>query len=214
VAKLSLDELHELADSMLADAPEGEPLTPLESSLIRLGLTASVTALDGDALGDVIESARTAGATAAQLQEIISLVSGLGVHSLMMAAVPIADAYATSSTPLTPEQQALWDKHVGTDPFWNAFEVELPRFLGAMLRLSSDQFVAFFDYCAVPWKSGQVRAKIKELAAMACDSTPAHRFGPGFRLHLGNAIKLGAGRLAVTETLRLAAAMPEHAGWR
>jgi hypothetical protein len=142
------------------------------------------------------------------------LVSGLGVHSLMVTAVSIARAAGLEASSLTPEEQALWDKHVGGDPFWIAFEAELPGFLRAMLKLSPDQFIAFFGYCAVPWKSGQVRAKLKELIAMACDATPAHRFGPGFRLHLGNAVKLGVGRRAVMETLDIAAATPPHEGWR
>jgi alkylhydroperoxidase/carboxymuconolactone decarboxylase family protein YurZ len=170
--------------------------------------------LDHDQINAAIAAAMAEGATPAQIQEIVSLVSGLGVHSLMATAVPIARAAGLEVSPFTPEQQALWDRHVGSDPFWNAFETEFPGFLGAMLRLSADQFTAFFDYCAVPWKSGQVRAKLKELIAMACDATPTHRFGPGFRLHLGNAIKLGAGGRAVTEALDIAAAAPMHVGWR
>jgi hypothetical protein len=83
-----------------------------------------------------------------------------------------------------------------------------------MLLLSTDQFIAFFEYCAVPWKSRQVRAKVKELTAMACDATPAHRFLPGFRLHLANAVALGAGRLAIEEAMAIAAAAPQHQGTR
>jgi hypothetical protein len=47
---------------------------------------------------------------------------------------------------------------------------------------------------------------------MACDATPAHRFLPGFKLHLANAVMLGAGALAINEALVLAAAAPEHQG--
>ncbi|MGE3744772.1 MAG: carboxymuconolactone decarboxylase family protein [Sphingomonadaceae bacterium] len=182
--------------------------------MIRLGLSASVTALNRDAVRTSIDEAAKAGATAAQMQEVVSLVSGLGVHSLMATAVPIALAAQVESAQFTPEQQMLWEKYVGNDPFWSDFETELPHFLGAMLRLSSEQFIAFFEYCSVPWKSGQVRARLKELIAMACDATPAHRFAPGFRLHLRNALKLGAGRLAVMKALELAAETPPHEGWR
>lgn len=210
---MTLAGLHALAATALSAAGKGEPLGAMDVALIRLGLAASVTALDPHGIATAIEDAVGAGATAVQIQEVVSLVSGLGVHSLMATAVPIARATGLDASPFTPAQQALWDKHVGDDPFWAAFETELPGFLGAMLRLSADQFSAFFDYCAVPWKSGQVRAMIKELIAMACDATPGHRFGPGFRLHLRNAIKLGAGRRAVMEVLALAAAVPVHDGW-
>src|SRR3546814_8188427 len=76
---------------------------------------------------------------------------------------------------LNAERQALWDARVGDDPFWIDFEREMPGFLKAMLILSPDIFTGFFDYCAIPWKSGAVPARVKELIAMASDATPAHR---------------------------------------
>ena len=98
------------------------------------------------------------------------------------------------------------------DPFWTEFSEELPGFLPAMLRLSPDIFAGFFAYCAIPWRSGTVRAKVKELAALACDAAPSHCFRPGFRVHLKNAIKLGVGRGAIFQTLDIAAAAPAHSG--
>lgn len=198
------------------DLEEGPPLSPIEAALIGLGVAVSVTALDREAIDVRIGDALLAGASVAQVQEIISLISGLGVHSLMVSAVPLLEqARAAGIAPdeaLSPEQQALWDRHVGDDPFWTGFERELPGFLRAMLLLSADQFAAFFDYCAVPWKSGQVRARVKELAALASDATPTHRFLPGFRLHLANAVALGAGGAAIGQALDIAAAAPTHKG--
>ena len=101
---------------------------------------------------------------------------------------------------------------MGDDPFWIGFSEELPGFLDAMLRLSPDLFAGFFAYCAIPWASGTVRAKIKELAAMACDASPSHRFLPGFRVHLNNAIQLRVGRKAILQALDIAAAAPPHSG--
>lgn len=194
----------------------GEPLAPCDVALIRVGLAASVTALDNRAIVTASDEAFAAGATPEQIQEVLSLVSGLGVHTLMASCAVIIERARAAGyefpESLSPEQQALWDKHVGEDPFWAGFEREVPGFLHAMLQLSADQFVAFFDYCSVPWRTRSVRGRIKELIAMACDATPAHRFMPGFKLHLSNAIKLGAGRLALDETLALAAAAPVHRG--
>ena len=148
---------------------------------------------------------------------MIALVSGLGVHSLMISAVIVLEeaqrrGLAPGGDMLDAERQALWDARVGDDPFWTNFEREMPGFLKAILILSPDIFTGFFDYCAIPWKSGTVPARVKELIAMASDATPAHRFGPGFRVHLGNAIKLGCGRAEILEALNLAAAAPPHCG--
>ncbi len=215
---LTLDDLHARAQARIAELEEGESLTSLDEALIELGVSASVCALDRAVIEAAIKKASAAGASAEQLQEVISLVSGVGVHSLMVTAPAILSINREGASgplpPLSKAQQALWDRYVGEDPFWTGFEHELPGFLDAMLRLSSDQFAAFFEYCAVPWKSGTVRAKTKELVAMACDAMPAHRFLPGFNLHLGNAIALGVGRKAILRALEIAAAVPPHCGTR
>ncbi|MHA3792968.1 hypothetical protein [Sphingomonas sp. YL-JM2C] len=213
---LDLDEMRGLAQAAVTDM--GTPLSLAEEAMIRLAVAVSVTSLDAAAVRETIAAALDAGVTVDEAQEIVSLISGLGVHSLMISATILMEEAGTResapSDALSSEQQALWDRHVGNDPFWIGFERELPGFLRSMLRLSPAQFTAFFDYCAVPWRGGRVRARIKELAAMASDATPTHRFLPGFRLHLANAIALGAGRLAIERTLELAAAAPPHSGTR
>ncbi|HEX8419656.1 MAG TPA: carboxymuconolactone decarboxylase family protein [Sphingomonas sp.] len=215
-AEVTLTDLRLAAERLLSEVPEGEPLSESCAALISLGVAVSVTSLDRSSIEAAIDRSVAAGATFDQVQEAISLVSGLGVHSLMTSLASVAaraiETGQLAGGVLDDERQALWDRYVGTDPFWTGFEAETPGFLDAMLRLSPDQFAAFFEYCAVPWKSGAIRARCKELIALASDATPAHRFLPGFRLHLRNAVALGAGRLAVLETLDLAAAAPPHRG--
>ncbi|OHT18237.1 carboxymuconolactone decarboxylase family protein [Edaphosphingomonas haloaromaticamans] len=206
-----LKDIEAEADRLLRDVPDGPELDPLARALITLAVRVSVVSLRTDEIGEAIATARAAGATTEQIQEIINLVSGLGVHSLMVSAVLVLNGEGAPS-PLDAEQQELWARHVGDDPYWKVFDAELPGFLEALLRISPAAFRGFFDYCAIPWATRHVRAVTKELAAMACDANPGHRFGPGFRLHLRNAIKLGAGRKAVLESLRIAAAAPEHIG--
>ncbi len=209
-----LAEFRRLVESLALEA--GPPLTMQERALVKLGLAASVTSLNLEAIESALREAFQAGASPRQIQEVISLVSGLGVHSLMVTATAILararEAGFDVDGPLDECDQARWQARIGADPFWADMERELPGFLQALLRLSPAQFDAFFDYCAVPWKMGSVRAQVKELLAMASDATPAHRFMPGFRLHLANATKLGAGRVAIMECLTLAAAAPQHRG--
>jgi alkylhydroperoxidase/carboxymuconolactone decarboxylase family protein YurZ len=214
---VTLDDIRREAEARMTDIAEGEPLDTLSAALIRLGLAVSVTSLDRSAIDVTIASALDAEASPAQVQEVIALVSGLGVHSLMTSAVSVLESARTrgliaNDDDLTEAEQALWDTHVGDDPFWIGFEAETPGFLHALLKLSPDQFRGFFDYCAIPWKSGTVRARTKELIAMAVDASPTHRFLPGFRVHLHNALSLGAGRAAVMATLDLAANAPLHRG--
>lgn len=199
----AIDQL--LAENGLAD---GEALSALDHALIKLGLACSVTAMNQQTIDTAIDQAFAVGATPIQAQEMVSVVAGLGVHSLMVSATSILESAMRNgfdiAGPFNDDEQRLWDAKIGTDPFWTSMEQELPGFLHAMLRLSPDQFIAFFDFCAVPWKTRSVSARVKELAAMACDATPSHRFLPGFRLHFFNAVNLGAGRKAVKECLALA----------
>jgi alkylhydroperoxidase/carboxymuconolactone decarboxylase family protein YurZ len=203
------------AQTRLGGVGDGQALSVLDEALIHFGVASAVTSLDRDAIKRSLALAIGAGATRTQLLEVTSLVSGLGVHSLMVAAKPIVDATDDGSptdATLSAAQQELWDRYVGQDPYWTAFDAELPGFLDSMLRLSEAQFAAFFSYCAVPWQTRSVRGRLKELIAMASDATPTHRFMPGFRLHLANAIKLGAGRQEIEAALKIAASAPPHEG--
>ncbi|WP_454919130.1 carboxymuconolactone decarboxylase family protein [Xanthobacter sediminis] len=218
-SRLSLAELRAIASDATENLPEGQALDRLSVALVTLGVCVSVTTLDRTAIEDAMDDALAAGATILQIQEVVALASGLGVHSLMVSAVSLLSraqvlGESCAVAPLDDTRRALWQRHVGDDPFWAGFERELPGFLEALLRLSPEGFVAFFDYCAVPWKSGTVRARTKELIALACDATPNHRFLPGFRLHMNNAIALGVGRMALLQTLDIAGNAPPHEGTR
>jgi alkylhydroperoxidase/carboxymuconolactone decarboxylase family protein YurZ len=213
----SVEDFIRMAGSATALLPEGAALDALSTALVELGVAVSVTCLDAGAIERGIAGAFDAGASVAQVQEVIALISGLGVHSLMASQARVLEQSARrglidASAPLDAERQALWDTYVGNDPFWTQFELHMPGFLDAMLRLSPDVFKGFFDFCAIPWKSGTVRAATKELIAMASDATPTHRFMPGFKVHLRNAIDLGNGRRAILQALDIAAAAPGHVG--
>lgn len=217
---MEVQNLQILREFVLDEArsfPDGDGLDALSAALVELGLAASVTALEPLAMRESMERAFACGASLDQVEEIIALVSGLGVHSLMVSQATLLELASArglidSAAPLSAEQKALWDKHVGDDPFWKGFERENPGFLDAMVRICPDQFAAFFAYCAVPWTIGSVRALTKELAALACDIAPTHAFGPGLRVHLRNAAALGATRQQIEDVLELAAKAPGHKG--
>lgn len=217
MTNVTIAALRAEAEDLTRDVADGEPLDDLAAALISLAASASVTALDRPSVDAAVTRCFDAGATVSQVQEILALTSGLGVHTLMVSASTVLEAASNrglidATAPLDCDRQALWERYVGNDPFWTGFSEELPGFLEAMLRLSPDIFTGFFDYCAIPWRSGTVRARIKELAALACDAGPSHRFRPGFRVHLKNALALGIGRKAILEALDIAAAAPEHCG--
>lgn len=209
---VSLSDIRDEAIRVLADADEGAALGAMASELLAFAVRISVTTLDTSGAKLHAQRAMAAGATAAQLHETVLLVSGLGVHSLFEGTRLIEELSPAAPSERDAQQQQLWDNWVGQDRYWQGFEREVPGFLKALLHASPLGFDAFFRYCAVPWTNPHLPPLVKELVAMATDSTPSHRFLPGMRLHLRNAVRLGAGRKAVLEALEIAAQAPVHPG--
>tara|TARA_R110000796_G_scaffold252001_1_gene384778 strand:+ start:21028 stop:21678 length:651 start_codon:yes stop_codon:yes gene_type:complete len=214
---VDLKKYSDYANEYLQAVSEGPPLTELDEALIGLAVCISPSVLDMPASEILMHRALDLGATAAQVHETLVLVSGLGVHTLMIGSPALKSVLLergdnSISEPLDSAQQQLWARYVGDDPFWANMEREVPGFLEALLRQSPDAFEAFFQYCAVPWKTGALRAYLKELISLAVDACPGHRFSPGFRLHLINAVHLGVGRNAILRTLAIAANSPTHKG--
>jgi alkylhydroperoxidase/carboxymuconolactone decarboxylase family protein YurZ len=201
---------------LLQDVAEGPLLDDASGHLVAFAVRISVSTLDPSSAAMHARAALSAGLSPAQLREAIFLVSGLGVHSLFEGLQLTELALEVQAAPaplhLDPQRQALWDRWVGTDRYWLGFEQEVPGFLSQLLAASPEGFDAFFRYCSVPWQSAQLSALSKELIAMATDATPTHRYLPGFRLHLRNALKLGAGAAMVRSVLDIASQAPLHPG--
>ncbi len=214
---LTLEALRLEAEAALWDVEEGDGLSAADAALIRLGLAASPTCLDAGAIEKAARDALAAGVPGRALHEVIVLVSGLGVHTLMIASGRIAATRAAAGDETLPaardeNAELAWRRRVGEARYWNEFDAKVPDFLDPLLRQSRPAFEGFFDYCALPWQDRSLGAIQMELVSIAVDACPTHRFGPGFRLHLDNAIRLGAGRLAILACLDIAAAAPDHPG--
>lgn len=216
VRGIDLVGLREEVDTLLADAPPGEPLAPVVRSLIAYAVCSSVTTLDLGGARRAAEAALDEGATPGQLHEVLTLVSGLGVHTLMEGTRDLADIVTRRGGDI-PEiddgRVELRQRLTGSaTSFWEAFETHVPGFLDALLRLSPEVFEGFVDYGALPARTRQLRPMVKEIISVAVDALPNHRYMPGLRLHLADALRLGAGRAEIIEALDLAAGAPEPAG--
>lgn len=214
---ITVEELRAEAEHRLLEVEEGAGLAAADAALIRLGLAASPTCLDAGAIDRAGAEALAAGVAGPALHEVIVLVSGLGVHTLMQASGRIARLRAQAGDTALPaelpaEAEPIWRRRVGEDPYWNTFQEIVPDFLDPLLRQSPPAFEAFFDYCALPWHRRTLSGLQMELISLAVDCCPTHRFRPGFLLHLRNAIGLGAGRRAILAALDIAAAAPGHSG--
>lgn len=208
-------EIRGVAEDVLREVADGDGLDDLTAALIGLSVRAVVTTMDTEGSERYIRLALAAGATPAQVHEVLTVVAAIGMHTFFESSRQLA-RIAAELDPAAPvaADRELWAHYVGDDSYWARAEVAVPGFLDALLRMSPEAFAAFFEFCSVPWQSKTVPALTKELVSMACDATPGHRYLPAFRFHLANALRLGAGALAVRGALAIAEKAPSSQGVR
>lgn len=202
-------------DERASGAPDGAPLPKTTRVLVEYALCASVLVLDLDGADAHAGTALDLGVTPGQLQEVLTLVSGLGVHTLMEGSRSLVDLVRRRGEPVPDvdvERAELRERLIGSAPFWTVFEQHVPGFLDAVLRLSPEAFEGFVAYGAIPARTRLVKPLVKELVSVAVDALPTHRYLPGLLLHVDNAIALGAGRTELLEVVDLAAAAPAAPG--
>lgn len=73
----------------------------------------------------------------------------------------------------------------------------------SVLRLDPDYFEAYLRFSEVPWLTGSLPPKVKELVYIAVDAVTTHLYEPGLRIHVRNALALGASEAEIMEVLEL-----------
>lgn len=101
-----------------------------------------------------------------------------------------------TSYPHTAEHKEKGD----WNPLWEQFREFDPDFLEAYLAFRS-----------VPQRKGPLPQKTKELILIAINAATTHLYAPGVRRHIQNALKAGATREEILETIQLTTVMGIHA---
>jgi alkylhydroperoxidase/carboxymuconolactone decarboxylase family protein YurZ len=180
------------------------PLDPKVKRLILLAMDAAATHMYAPGCREHIRGALAQGATAAELMEVLELTSTLGIHACNTG-VPILmeeleAAGLAPSRELSERQERIradFERHRG---YWNSFWDDV-------LVLDPDFFEAYTQFSSVPWKSGPLEPKVKELIYTAFDVAATHMFEPGLRVHIRNALAYGATREEIMEVFELVSAI-------
>ncbi len=72
-----------------------------------------------------------------------------------------------------------------------------------LLTLDADYFEQYLGFSSVPWKSGTLEPKMKELLYISLNASATHLFAPGIRAHMQNALKLGATKEEIMEVFEI-----------
>ena len=101
-----------------------------------------------------------------------------------------------TSTPLTDE----YIRSGQFNPLWEQMRALDPAFMEAYL-----------NFREVPQRNGPLPPHFKELILVAINAATTHLYAPGVRRHIANALRAGASREEVLETIQLTTVMGIHA---
>lgn len=85
------------------------------------------------------------------------------------------------------------------NPLWDQLRALDPEFMEAYLAFRS-----------VPHRNGPLPQKTKELIMIAINAATTHLYAPGVRRHMKNALRAGATRHEILETIQLTTVMGIH----
>ena len=82
--------------------------------------------------------------------------------------------------------------------------------LDALREADPEFYEAYLELAAVPWRTGVLDPKIKELVSIAVNGAATHLFEPALRAHVRRALELGATKEEILEVLRLTSTLGIH----
>jgi alkylhydroperoxidase/carboxymuconolactone decarboxylase family protein YurZ len=186
------------------------PLEPKVKEMIYIAMDIATTHLYLPGTRIHMANALKHGATKEELMEVLQIVSVLGIHS-MTEGLPILidelknadmggelEAIELDETALAHKQEFI-DNRGYWMPIWES-----------LLKLSPDFFKAYMDLSSVPWKTGVLEPKLKELIYVAIDIATTHLFLSGTRIHMRNALKHGATQEEIMEVIALVSICGMH----
>jgi alkylhydroperoxidase/carboxymuconolactone decarboxylase family protein YurZ len=97
-------------------------------------------------------------------------------------------------------RDAFIDKRGYWSPVWDG-----------VLDLDPDFFESYLRFSAVPWESGVLEPKIKELMYITVDAAATHLYVPGIRDHIKQALEYGATAAEIMEVIELTSTLGIHA---
>lgn len=205
---LELDEEFFEAYTQFSSVPwKHGPLDPKVKEFVYIAVDAAATHLYVPGIQQHIRQALKHGANAAEIMEVLELTATLGIHACNIGVPILVDELEAIGQPvskdLSERQEEIKAEFTEKRGYWNPFWDE-------MLWLDPEFFAAYTQFSSVPWVSGTLEPKVKELIYTAFDVSATHLYVSGLRQHIRNALDYGASREEVLEVIELASVIGIH----
>jgi alkylhydroperoxidase/carboxymuconolactone decarboxylase family protein YurZ len=184
-------------------------LDPKVKEFIYIAIDSAATHLYEPGIRQHIRAAISLGATADEIMEVLELTSTLGIHACNIGVPVLVEVLAEEGlrngrSPYDTRREQLQDEFTRTRGYWHEFWEDL-------LDLDPDLFEAYLRFSALPWESGTLEPKVKEMIYVAFDASATHLYVPGLKVHMRNAVRLGATTQELMEVLEIASVVGIHA---
>jgi alkylhydroperoxidase/carboxymuconolactone decarboxylase family protein YurZ len=177
-------------------------------AFISLTACAAATHLYAPGIREHLDAAIRYGATREELIEVLELACTVGIHASNVG-VPILlevleeEGMRQGPTPLDARREALKQGFIENRGYWHAS-------WEGLLELDPELFEAYVDFSSVPWRTGVLEPKIKELMYCAFDAAATHLYVPWLKLHMRNALRYGATAEEIMEVLEIVSVIGIH----
>lgn len=183
-------------------------LSPKVREFCRIAASAAATHLYVPGIRHHIRIAIELGATVDEIMEVLELTATLGIHAVNIG-VPLLlevleeEGLAPEDEPLTGYQEQVKEEFISNRGYWHPF-------WEGVLRLDPEFLDAYMAFSSVPWQTGSLEPKTKELIYCAFDAAATHMFQPGLKLHIRNALKYGATKEEIMEVFEIVSTIGIH----
>lgn len=197
--------LHAAASDFWQASTSGQ-LPAKTKELVLLAMNAAPTALNIAATRRHIDRALRAGATEAEILDVLITIVTVANHALYTTVPILIEELeaACKDAQLSPleerEFEATKEEFIASRGFWNPGREQIAR-------LMPDYYRALSTLSTESWKSGALSAKERELICIGVDCTVTHIYEPGLRRHIRQALHQGATPQEISEIFQLAAAL-------
>jgi len=184
-------------------------LSPKVQEFIYIAVAASTTHIHAPGVRAHIQAALAVGATADEIMEVIGLTYLVGIHTVTLGAPILLELMEeegisrNGDANLDEERQQIKDKFVKRRGFWTDT-------WNPLLELDPKFFEAYVDFSSLPSKTGVLEPKVRELVTCAFDAATTHLYGRGTKIHMRNALRLGATPDEIMEMLEITSLMGIH----
>lgn len=184
-------------------------LDPVVREFVFIAADAAATHMFTPGTRAHIRAALQLGATPQQVMEVLELTSTLGIHAAnigvpLLLEVMEEQGLRSGPAPLDERRRELKEQFTESRGYWHPF-------WDGLLELDPELFEAYTDFSSVPWRDGVLEPWVKELVYCAFDASATHLYVPGLKVHMHNALRLGATPQQVMEVLEIVSLIGIHA---